>query len=125
MPGSRPWSSNQTNGLELVGPYIVREKGSRTADAMVSAAGPLVNLLLAATTWQDWHTFALANLVLGLSNLLPLPKCDGRRILRALSFAENRTRLRIDPTRDFPGASILPKAVNCTVPSNANSTVYI
>jgi len=38
-------------------------------------------------TWQDWHTFALANLILGLSNLLPLPKCDGGRILRALSLA--------------------------------------
>jgi Zn-dependent protease len=74
-------------GLSWWGPYIVRETGSPAADATVSFAGPLANLLLAAMTWQDWHTFALANLILGLSNLLPLPKCDGGRILRALSLA--------------------------------------
>ncbi len=74
-------------GLSWYGPYIVRESGSLTADAMVSAAGPLVNLLLAAMMWQTWPTFALANLTLGISNLLPLPKCDGGRILRVLSLA--------------------------------------
>ena len=76
-------------GLSWCGPYIVRETGTPTADAIVSAAGPLVNLMLAAMMWGDRPTFALVNLVLGLTNLLPLPKCDGGRILRALSLARN------------------------------------
>jgi Zn-dependent protease len=74
-------------GLSWWGPYIVRETGSPAVDAMVSASGPLVNLMLAAITWGHWPTFAVVNLVLGTTNLLPLPKCDGGRILRALSLA--------------------------------------
>jgi Zn-dependent protease len=74
-------------GLGWCGPYIVRETGTPTADAIVSAAGPLVNLLLAAMMWQHWPTCAIANLTLGLTNLLPLPKCDGGRILRSFSLA--------------------------------------
>ena len=74
-------------GLSWCGPYIVRETGTPRADAIVSAAGPLVNLMLAAMMWTAWPTFALVNLVLGVTNLLPLSKCDGGRILRALSLA--------------------------------------
>ena len=48
------------------------------------AAGPGVNLLLAAVFWQPWHVFALCNLALGIGNLLPLPKRDGGRIVRLL-----------------------------------------
>jgi Zn-dependent protease len=76
-------------GLHWCGPYIVREPGSPTASAIVSAAGPLVNLVLAAMTLRDWPSFAAANLLLGLINLLPTPNSDGRRILRALSLARN------------------------------------
>jgi len=74
-------------GVSWWGPYIVRETGSSpAADAVVSAAGPLVNLVLAATMWGAFPPFAFANLVLGVTNLLPLPKCDGGRILRALGL---------------------------------------
>jgi len=88
-------------GMNWWGPYIVRESGSPTADAMVSAAGPLVNLVLATMMWQDWRTFAVANLLLGLTNLLPLPKCDGGRILRAVFRCQNlsgRQSARLAPS---------------------------
>jgi Zn-dependent protease len=74
-------------GVNWRGPYIVREQGTPYANAMVSAAGPLINLLLALVFWHDWPSCAIANLVLGLSNLLPIPCSDGRRILRELSLA--------------------------------------
>lgn len=48
------------------------------------AAGPGVNLLLAAVFWRPWHMFALCNLALAIGNLLPLPKRDGGRIVRVL-----------------------------------------
>jgi Zn-dependent protease len=89
-------------GLSWCGPYIVREMGSPIADAITAAAGPSVNLLLAAMMWGDHPTFALVNLVLGLTNLLPFPKCDGGRILRALSLAmkfDSRTPMPVATPR--------------------------
>jgi Zn-dependent protease len=59
-------------------------------NVIVSAAGPLVNLVLAALAWHDLRAFAFANLVLGLANLVPTRNSDGRRILRELSLARNR-----------------------------------
>ena len=53
-------------------------------EALALAAGPAVNLLLAAVFWQPWHIFALCNLALAIGNLLPLPKRDGGRIVRVL-----------------------------------------
>jgi Zn-dependent protease len=80
-------------GMSWWGPYIVRETGSPTADAMVCAAGPLANLLLALIMWHDLSIFAMANLTLGISNLLPFSKCDGGRILRALSLVRRSGRI--------------------------------
>jgi Zn-dependent protease len=71
-------------GISWRGPYIVREAGSAKANAIVSAAGPWINLVLAAMFWGDWRSFAFANLVLGLSNLFPTRNSDGGRIWRAL-----------------------------------------
>ena len=71
-------------GLTWRGPYLVREQGTPAANALVSAAGPFVNLLLAALTWRSYQPFAFANLVLGLTNLLPTRNSDGSRILRAM-----------------------------------------
>ena len=88
-------------GLNWLGPYIVREEGPPIANAIVSAAGPLVNLLLAAALWGVWPVFAAANLALGLSNLLPLPKFDGGRILHALSLARTSNGL---PLASLPGS---------------------
>ena len=40
-----------------------------------------MNLLLAFAFWNVDPTFAQVNMVLGVFNLLPFPKSDGRRIL--------------------------------------------
>ena len=72
-------------GIALRGPYIVRETGSTIENAVISAAGPFVNLVLAATTWQVWPALSLINLVLGLANLYPTPTSDGRRVFQGLS----------------------------------------
>ena len=71
-------------GITWRGPYIVREQGDSVTNIIVSAAGPVANLLLAAITWHSSGWFAIANFVLGASNLLPLRGADGGRILREL-----------------------------------------
>jgi Zn-dependent protease len=79
-------------GITWRGPYIVRESGTPNANVLVSAAGPWVNLVLAALLWQSCYSFAFANLVLGLSNLMPTPNSDGRRIWRELTLRRNSER---------------------------------
>jgi Zn-dependent protease len=79
-------------GISWRGPFIVRETGSPIPDAIVCAAGPFINLVLAALMWRDWPSFALVNLVLGLTNLLPMASTDGGRLLRALSMAKTSAR---------------------------------
>jgi len=73
-------------GITWRGPYIVRATGSPVANAIISAAGPFTNLVMAAITWQSWPTVALVNLVLGVSNLFPTATSDGRRVLNGLSM---------------------------------------
>jgi Zn-dependent protease len=73
-------------GITWRGPYIVREAGGLVPNAIVSAAGPLVNLALSAILWHAWPTVALANLVLGLANLVPTATSDGGRVLRGLTL---------------------------------------
>ena len=73
-------------GLELrAGGAVIRAllPGGRR-EALALAAGPGVNLLLAAGFWRLWPLFGLCNLTLGLVNLLPLPQRDGGKLLRAL-----------------------------------------
>lgn len=63
-------------------------------ELILAAAGPLVNLVLSGGTilWMrylsgySWagYWFAAINLLVGGSNLLPLPGLDGARILRCL-----------------------------------------
>jgi Zn-dependent protease len=72
-------------GISWRGPYIVRETGVAMANMIVSAAGPLANILLGALTWRSWPSFAIVNLVLGFANLLPTKTSDGGRIIRAFS----------------------------------------
>lgn len=74
-------------GMTWRGPFIVRETGTPEANVIVSAAGPWVNLVLASALWHGWHSFAFANLVLGISNLVPTPNSDGLRIWRQLCLA--------------------------------------
>lgn len=73
-------------GLELrAGGAVIRAAlpGGRR-EALALAAGPGVNLLLAALFWRAWPRFGLCNLTLGLVNLLPFPQRDGGRLLRSL-----------------------------------------
>jgi len=74
-------------GITWWGPYIVREAGAPMANAMISAAGPFVNLLLSAMLWHVWPTGSLVNLVLGLANLVPTASSDGGRVWRGLTGA--------------------------------------
>jgi Zn-dependent protease len=79
-------------GINWRGPFIVRETGSPVPDAVVCAAGPFINLVLAALIWRHWPSFALVNLVLGLTNLVPVASTDGGRLLRALSLIRTSAR---------------------------------
>jgi Zn-dependent protease len=74
-------------GVTWRGPFIVRESGTPNANVIVSAAGPWVNLVVATLLWHISRSFAFANLVLGISNLVPTRNSDGMRIWRELSLA--------------------------------------
>jgi Zn-dependent protease len=74
-------------GLCSKGLYTVREPGPRWLNVAVSAAGPLVNLVLAVALWNDMPTFAMVNVVACLYNLLPIANSDGTRILGLLKPA--------------------------------------
>jgi Zn-dependent protease len=77
-------------GLCVRGAYNRRGHAHRRRDeVLISAAGPLTNLLLISTLIVPFigPQLAFCNLVLCVMNLLPLPSSDGLRILRALSGA--------------------------------------
>lgn len=70
-------------GVSWKGMYIVRKSGPPVANMITTLAGPILNLALVAA-WPISHEFAIANLVFGLGNLLPMKGSDG---LRALALA--------------------------------------
>ena len=65
-------------GLSWQGPYLVREPGSPRKNLLITVAGPLVNIILIAT-WFWLPTFAITNLLLAVSNMLPIHSSDGAR----------------------------------------------
>ena len=75
-------------GLSLGGAYNRRAyAGRRRDEVLISAAGPLVNLLLAIPLLYlpvIGTKLAICNLGLCIVNLLPLPSSDGLRILRTM-----------------------------------------
>jgi len=75
-------------GLCLTGAYTRRAyAGRRRDELLISAAGPLMNLLLALPLLflpVIGTKLALCNLMLCVVNLLPLPSSDGLRILRTM-----------------------------------------
>jgi hypothetical protein len=65
---------------------IVRERGPWFDSMVVALSGPLLNLAFAAA-FRD-ETFRIANLCLGLVNLIPVYGSDGSHILECLAKVE-------------------------------------
>lgn len=70
-------------GISWKGMYTVREAGPPEKSLQVSLGGPLTNLAL-LTLWPVSPVFGLANLFMGLCNLLPIKGSDGERVMRCL-----------------------------------------
>ena len=72
-------------GLRLAGAYNRRAYATRRRDEiLISCAGPMMNLLLVVPCLFIPHIgadLALGNFALFVTNLLPIPSSDGRRIL--------------------------------------------
>jgi Zn-dependent protease len=97
----------------------------RRGEAIVAAAGPISNLVLAAAAAiplrylisqpelladvgmlaQVLHLFVLINLVLMVFNLIPIPPLDGSKVLFA--FLDRRTEYQIRPMLEQYGFVIL------------------
>ena len=71
-------------GVTWRGVYIVRQRGRRSEELCTALAGPAINLALASASWGISPTFALANLIVGTYNMVPLPASDGLRVWRAI-----------------------------------------
>ena len=68
-------------GMSWRGPFIRRDPGTVIQNLTIALAGPGTNLLLAFIMRRMNPGFALSNLVLGITNLLPFPSSDGSRVL--------------------------------------------
>jgi len=101
-------------------------QGGRWGEAIVSAAGPISNLILAIAaaiplryinaTGMDaglvaefLSFFVIINLVLMVFNLIPIPPLDGSKVLFA--FLEPRTAWRVRPVLEQYGLLILLAAM--------------
>lgn len=86
-------------GLCLKGSYIRREQSRKPMDeAAISLSGPVVNTLLAAALWSTSgtaHWLAIFNLILAVSNLVPIPSSDGLRAIHAMRAALAAQRLPV------------------------------
>jgi Zn-dependent protease len=76
-------------GLSAMGGYTIRARSADwVTEAQSAISGPLVNLLLAWMFMRMgggyWQWLGSANLVLGVSNLIPFPGSDGGRLWNAL-----------------------------------------
>jgi stage IV sporulation protein FB len=75
-------------GLCVKGAYLRRKDSKRAgAELLIAICGPLASILMFFILRGDlpvFHWVAQLNLVVALSNLLPIPSTDGARIARAL-----------------------------------------
>ena len=71
-------------GLNWRGPYIRRNAGTPKQNLAITLSGPGINLLLAMMFLRTSPNFALCNLVIGISNLLPISASDGSRALHII-----------------------------------------
>lgn len=79
-------------GLGWKGVYVVREAGPLWKNLLVSLAGPFTNLLVSLICHRR-AGFSLANLCIGLVNLLPIEGSDGDRILGYLEKSREQASL--------------------------------
>jgi Zn-dependent protease len=70
-------------GISWKGMYTVREAGPPEKSLQVALGGPLTNLALMAL-WPAAPVFGLANLFMGVCNLLPIKGSDGERVMRCM-----------------------------------------
>ena len=84
-------------GLCLRGAYNRRAyAGRRRDEVLISAAGPLMNLFLVLPLLYlpvIGSKLVLCNLVICLSNLLPIPSSDGSRILRTIWLSHQTSQI--------------------------------
>lgn len=74
----------------------VQAEAGKPADWIwIAAAGPAVNLLLAAAFWR-FTAFAEMNILLAVLSLIPIPGSDGQRIMKAV-FCRKLERLGFSP----------------------------
>jgi Zn-dependent protease len=101
-------------GGSLKGGYIIREYATtRLGEAVITLAGPSFNLLLCLAfllipSKFSWWV-ALMNLVLCVTNLLPLGPTDGARLLRPrctmLPAAPSAAAVAEHPAAQYPDAA--------------------
>jgi Zn-dependent protease len=96
-------------GLSMTGAYIRRAYATRRRDEiLIAVAGPLTNLIIAVPLLFMHVTgvqLALANIALGVINLLPIPASDGMRIFKTLR------------NPGAPGPVIAPQPVSALAPA--------
>ena len=83
-------------GLCWRGVYIVREAGTDWQNLLISLAGPLANLALAAAAllvFRRGAIFCAMNLLFGVINLLPIPCSDGLRACKLLWAMVSHARI--------------------------------
>jgi Zn-dependent protease len=71
-------------GINWKGPYVRRASGTAAENLAITLAGPGINLWLALLLHHMSPHFALCNLAIGISNLLPIPSSDGSRALHLI-----------------------------------------
>ena len=94
-------------GISHKGMYIVRECGSPSHNLSIALAGPLLNLLLAGCFRRTAPIFAVLNLGMGLSNLIPAAGSDGQHAWKLLHHKQIEAHVRQlqpgTPFRFHPG----------------------
>jgi Zn-dependent protease len=86
-------------GINWRGPYIRREIGTAKQNLVITLSGPGINLLLALLFHRMSPNFALCNLVIGVTNLLPIPASDGSRALHIIR--ESLTPMHVGPINQY------------------------
>ncbi len=77
-------------GIRFLGAFTIRQhSGSRMVEVQSALAGPAVNLILAAILTkipgEPWQMMSAINLVLGVTNLIPIRPADGWKVWKELT----------------------------------------